>query len=165
MKKIRCNPIVVSNFLFVFCIVYILHIFIPPAVNTVGITWSVHFRLNSPYILHAYGENAHGRSNATTDSLRDNKYKNNPEENLQSNKKSSRNWNTLLSTLLVDSLSSLYRMFAALGLSFIAAISLGILSARNSIASKIVMPIVDILQSVPILGFFPAAIAFFITLF
>ncbi len=166
MKKMYCDPVAVSNFLFMFCIIYVLHLIIPPVTNTVGITWNVHFRINSPYILNAYGENTHGRLNSTVDLLgRDSKDKNNHEGHFQSNKKSSINWNTIFSTLLIDTFSSIYRMFAALGLSFITAISLGILAARNSIASKIVIPIVDILQSVPILGFFPAAIAFFITLF
>ena len=67
--------------------------------------------------------------------------------------------------LLFDSMSSIYRMFVALALSFILAIIVGITAARKPIASRIIIPIVDTLQSVPILGFFPAAIAFFITLF
>jgi len=56
-------------------------------------------------------------------------------------------------------------MFAALAISFVAALIVGITAARKRLASKIIIPIIDILQSVPILGFFPAAIAFFITLF
>ena len=67
--------------------------------------------------------------------------------------------------LLLDSISSIYRMFLALAVSFIVAIIVGITAARKPLASRIIIPIVDILQSVPILGFFPAAIAFFITLF
>lgn len=68
-------------------------------------------------------------------------------------------------TLLFDSLASVYRMFAALGISFIVSIALGITAAAKPLASKIIIPIVDILQSIPILGFFPVAIAFFIALF
>src|SRR3989442_7237334 len=67
--------------------------------------------------------------------------------------------------LLIDSMLSIYRMFVALALSFLVAIIVGITAARKPLASRIIIPIVDILQSVPILGFFPAAIAFFITLF
>ena len=78
---------------------------------------------------------------------------------------SSQNWNINFINLLIDSVSSVYRMFAALGLSFVAAIIIGITAARKPLASKIIIPIIDILQSIPILGFFPAAIAFFITLF
>jgi NitT/TauT family transport system permease protein len=67
--------------------------------------------------------------------------------------------------LLIDAIASIYRMFAALGLSFIVAIAVGITAAVKPLASKVIIPIIDILQSVPILGFFPVAIAFFITLF
>ncbi len=67
--------------------------------------------------------------------------------------------------LMIASISSVSRMFIALGLSFVAAIVVGITAARKSIASKIVIPIVDVLQSIPILGFFPAAISLFIAVF
>ncbi len=67
--------------------------------------------------------------------------------------------------LVIDSVSSVSRMFAALAISFLAALVIGVTAARKPLASKIIIPIIDILQSVPILGFFPAAIIFFITLF
>jgi len=67
--------------------------------------------------------------------------------------------------LVIDSISSVSRMFAALAISFLAALAIGITAARKPLASKIIIPIIDILQSVPILGFFPAAIVFFITIF
>jgi NitT/TauT family transport system permease protein len=70
-----------------------------------------------------------------------------------------------LVSILIDSAASIYRMFVALGLSFLVAIAVGITAASRPFASKIIIPIIDILQSVPILGFFPVAIAFFITLF
>ena len=73
-------------------------------------------------------------------------------------------WNSF-TNLLTDSILSIYRMFVALAVSFIVAIIVGITAARKPLASRIIIPIIDILQSVPILGFFPAAIAFFITLF
>lgn len=69
------------------------------------------------------------------------------------------------SALIIDSISSVFRMFAALAISFLVALIVGITAARKRTASKIIIPIIDILQSVPILGFFPAAITFFITLF
>jgi NitT/TauT family transport system permease protein len=78
---------------------------------------------------------------------------------------SNQNWNINFTSLVIDSVFSVYRMFAALGLSFVAAIALGITAARKPLASKIIIPTIDVLQSVPILGFFPTAIAFFITLF
>ena len=74
-------------------------------------------------------------------------------------------WSISLIDLLSDSISSVYRMFAALGLSFLVATIIGITAARKPLASKVIIPILDILQSVPILGFFPAAIAFFIAIF
>jgi NitT/TauT family transport system permease protein len=67
--------------------------------------------------------------------------------------------------LLTDSLASIYRMFVALGISFVVAIVVGITAAAKPLASRIIIPVIDILQSVPILGFFPVAIAFFIALF
>lgn len=60
---------------------------------------------------------------------------------------------------------SLLRMTIALVISYGFAIAWGIAAARNKKAEKVLMPILDILQSVPILGFFPAAIFFFIALF
>lgn len=69
-----------------------------------------------------------------------------------------------LVTLLVDTIASIYRMFAALGLSFIVALAVGIAAATKPLAAKIIIPIIDIFQSVPILGFFPVAVAFFITI-
>ncbi len=81
---------------------------------------------------------------------------------------SSGNQHTLsinVADLVFDSFTSIYRMFLALGLSFVVAIVVGITAALKPTFSKIVIPIVDILQSVPILGFFPAAVTFFITVF
>jgi len=90
----------------------------------------------------------------------------NTENNADAKKEdSNQSWNINFTSLLIDSVSSVYRMFAALGLSFVAAIVIGITAARKPLASKIIIPIIDVLQSVPILGFFPAAITFFITLF
>lgn len=69
------------------------------------------------------------------------------------------------SHVLLYSSYSLLRMTIALVISYVFAITYGIAAARNKKAEKILMPILDILQSVPILGFFPAAIFFFIALF
>ncbi len=57
---------------------------------------------------------------------------------------------------------SFYRMFAAYLLSFSFAVVYGSVAAADRRAEKIMMPLLDFLQSVPVLGFFPAAIAFFI---
>ncbi len=55
----------------------------------------------------------------------------------------------------VDTLYSTGRMFAAFLLSLVFAISYGTAAAANKRAEEILIPILDILQSVPILGFFP----------
>ncbi len=57
---------------------------------------------------------------------------------------------------------SLARMFIALAISVFFALAYGILAARRRRAAKVLLPILDILQSIPILGFFPAAILFFV---
>ena len=62
-------------------------------------------------------------------------------------------------------LSSLIRLLIAFLISLVFAITYGIIAARKARAEKILIPILDILQSVPILGFFPAAVFFFIALF
>jgi NitT/TauT family transport system permease protein len=68
--------------------------------------------------------------------------------------------------LLLSNLSySLLRQFAALILSYLFAIPYGIVAARSRRAESVMLPILDILQSVPILGFFPVAVLFFIAVF
>ncbi|MCP8313640.1 MAG: ABC transporter permease subunit [archaeon] len=57
------------------------------------------------------------------------------------------------------------RLLIAFLISLAFAISYGIIAARKARAEKILIPVLDILQSVPILGFFPAAVFFFIALF
>jgi len=60
--------------------------------------------------------------------------------------------------------SSFMRMSVAYFFSLCFALSFGYLAATNMGARKIMLPVLDILQSVPILGFFPAAVLFFISL-
>lgn len=67
--------------------------------------------------------------------------------------------------VLVYSGYSLVRMAIGMIISYIFAVSYGVIAAKNKKAEKIMMPVLDILQSVPILGFFPAAIFFFIAIF
>jgi NitT/TauT family transport system permease protein len=59
---------------------------------------------------------------------------------------------------------SLLRMFIALALSTIFTLVYGTAAARLRRAEKVLVPILDILQSVPILVFLPIALTFFITL-
>lgn len=49
-------------------------------------------------------------------------------------------------------------MILALGLSIVFALVVGILAARNKRAEAIILPLLDIFQSIPILGFFPFVI-------
>jgi NitT/TauT family transport system permease protein len=57
---------------------------------------------------------------------------------------------------------SFVRMLAAYGMSLGFSLLYGYFAATNRGAERVMIPILDILQSVPILGFFPVAIAVFI---
>jgi NitT/TauT family transport system permease protein len=61
--------------------------------------------------------------------------------------------------------STLLRITITLGLSLAWGIPFGILASTNKIASTILVPFIDLLQSIPILGYFPAVIILFISLF
>lgn len=67
--------------------------------------------------------------------------------------------------LLEASAFSLVRVFIAFLLSIILGVSIGYYAAINETAGKIIIPLLDIGQSVPVLGFFPFAVLFLITLF
>jgi NitT/TauT family transport system permease protein len=62
-------------------------------------------------------------------------------------------------------LRSLSRLAVAYGLAVLVALAVGHLAARSRFARRIILPTLDVLQSVPILGFFPAAVAVFIGVF
>ena len=62
-------------------------------------------------------------------------------------------------------LRSTARMFAALVLSFIFTFTYATLAAKSRRAGMILIPILDILQSVPILGFLTFTVVFFMALF
>ncbi|HLA76019.1 MAG TPA: ABC transporter permease subunit [Vicinamibacteria bacterium] len=62
-------------------------------------------------------------------------------------------------------LLSLARLGAAYGMALLAALATGYLAARSAAARRIILPSLDVLQSVPILGFFPVAVGFFIGVF
>src|SRR5947209_13015830 len=62
-------------------------------------------------------------------------------------------------------LFSTTRMILAYLLSLVFAITYGATAAANKKASVIMLPVLDVLQSVPILGFFPAALVFFVVTF
>ncbi|MGW0519070.1 ABC transporter permease [Crossiella sp. NPDC003009] len=60
---------------------------------------------------------------------------------------------------------TLLRMFAAFALSLVFTMVVGTLAARSRRAEKIILPALDILQSVPILGFLSVTVTGFIALF
>ena len=62
-------------------------------------------------------------------------------------------------------LASLARMVVAMVLSLLIALLLGYLAAVRQGWARIILPTADILQSIPVLGFFPAAVFLFIRLF
>jgi NitT/TauT family transport system permease protein len=59
---------------------------------------------------------------------------------------------------------SFLRMLVSYSASIFFAFGLGLLAARTLTGERIIIPLLDILQSVPVVGFFPAAITFFINL-
>lgn len=59
-------------------------------------------------------------------------------------------------------LRSLARLVVAYFFSVTLAIAVGRLAARSPVARRLILPTLDVLQSVPTLGFFPAAVAVFI---
>jgi NitT/TauT family transport system permease protein len=65
----------------------------------------------------------------------------------------------LIIILVVDTASSWLRMFAALAVSVVISVSVGIYAATHRKAERMILPIVDILQTLPILAFFPLVIA------
>jgi len=67
--------------------------------------------------------------------------------------------------LISAALWSTYRIFVAYLLSLAFGIFYGVSASSGPRREKIMIAILDILQSVPILGFFPVAIAFFVAVF
>ena len=70
-----------------------------------------------------------------------------------------------LHSLCYYSLRTVLRLFIAMLLSLIATFIFGTLAAKNRHAERIIIPLVDILQSVPVLGFLSITVAGFIALF
>ena len=62
-------------------------------------------------------------------------------------------------------LRSVMRMLIALGCSLIFTFTIGTLAAKNKHAERILIPMIDILQSVPVLGYLSFTAILFITLF
>jgi len=66
--------------------------------------------------------------------------------------------------IIIDLAYSWTRMFIALVLSIIFSLVVGILAACNKRAESVIIPLLDVFQSIPILGFFPIVILGIITL-
>lgn len=64
----------------------------------------------------------------------------------------------LPSALTLSFLRMLISYIASIGFAF----ALGITAAKSKVGERLIIPALDILQSVPVVGFFPAAIAFFV---
>ena len=62
-------------------------------------------------------------------------------------------------------LQSVLRMFIALFLSLLFTFTVGTLAAKNKYAEKVLIPILDILQSIPVMGFLSITVVGFIALF
>src|SRR3989304_4920106 len=60
---------------------------------------------------------------------------------------------------------SVARMIAAYVLAIVFAIAYGTTAATNRRAAALMLPLLDVLLSIPILGFFPAALVFFVATF
>ena len=60
--------------------------------------------------------------------------------------------------MALDIAASWVRMILALGLSILFALAVGIWAARSRRAEAVILPLLDIFQSIPILGFFPFVI-------
>ncbi len=64
----------------------------------------------------------------------------------------------LIARLLIDIIYSWLRMFAALFISIGVSFFLGVFAARSSAGERIILPLVDVFQTLPILAFFPIVI-------
>jgi NitT/TauT family transport system permease protein len=71
----------------------------------------------------------------------------------------------LIINLLIDTAYSWTRMFLALIVSILFSWATGIAAARNRTAERIIIPVLDVLQSIPILGFFPVVLLVFVYYF
>ncbi len=70
----------------------------------------------------------------------------------------------LILQLILDTSASWIRMFVALGLSILISVVVGIYAAISPRAEKVILPVVDVLQTIPILAFFPFALYVFVVL-
>ena len=67
--------------------------------------------------------------------------------------------------LIPYALQTTVRMFIALGLSFLFSFVVGTIAAKSERAGQVLIPLIDILQSVPILGYLSIAVVGFVAMF
>ncbi|MCI1673587.1 MAG: ABC transporter permease subunit [Bifidobacterium tibiigranuli] len=72
---------------------------------------------------------------------------------------------TNLGALPYDVMRSVLRMAIALAFSFVFSVLYGLAAARSRRAGKVLIPLLDVLQSVPILGFLSATVTIWLALF
>ena len=68
----------------------------------------------------------------------------------------------MVATAVTDTVFSWVRMLIALGISILIGVFVGIYAGRSQKAERVIMPIVDIFQTIPILAFFPFVIYLFV---
>ncbi len=73
--------------------------------------------------------------------------------------------NLSLSFLPTYALQTIVRMLAAYGLSLVFSLSYAYVAYRSSTWSKVLIPLLDILQSIPVLSFLPAVVLALVSLF
>lgn len=66
-----------------------------------------------------------------------------------------------LSDVIAASRNTFYRMLVAYGIAVIVAIPMALLITASPRVQRVLFPIVDILQSIPVLAFFPVVVVFF----
>ncbi len=60
--------------------------------------------------------------------------------------------------IVIDIIASWSRMIIALVISILFSLTIGITAARNKRAESVIIPLLDVFQSIPVLGFFPLVI-------
>ena len=66
-----------------------------------------------------------------------------------------------ISVLLVATVNTFFRMFVAYAVSLVVAVPLALFVASTPKVQRVMLPIADVLQSVPVLAFFPVVVVFF----
>lgn len=68
----------------------------------------------------------------------------------------------LIAVLLTDTTFSWVRMFIALGISVLMSLGIGIYAATSERAGRVILPLIDVFQTIPIVAFFPFVMLVFV---